>query len=204
LLRLAQHHQAIPHTNLVATAAAALPLIEQFRKSDGSLRIPARELGQIGWDHFVPQWRSWDLTDDFEMMSNGHYLYARGADRIHIHCAHQNAAWIGPKRCKLVEAPLGGTIDSELPRYMGAHPYATRLEDEMVALGLGSTDPPVGKVPFAEYKAEFWRFIGNNRDFIPYFAQPCPVPLATVDHAYPSADHLQTRINRLMERLETP
>lgn len=200
LLRLAEHHDAIPHTGF-SVNRSAYPPIDNHRQHNGTLRIPARNLGQISIDHMITPWCNWELADNFDLIPPAHYLYVRGADRYNIHTAHQNAAWISPDRCRTVTSDLGGTIDSELPRYMGANPYAPRLEDQMTMLALGGNGPPTEPIPFAEWKAWFWSFIGHNRQFLPYFTQPCPVP---APFCAPLPDHkrLAERIDRLMQRLD--
>lgn len=201
LLRLGAHHQAIPHTGFATERVPTLAALEPFLQG-GVLRIPAPDLGQIGWDNLVTPWRGWALTEDMDMMPEAHWMHARGTDRVHLHSAHQSAGWIGPDLCKRVTAPLGGTVDSELPRYMGNAPYATQLADEMTMVALAGSSPQTGLTPFARYKTEFWRFIGNNREFLPYMAQPCPVPLASLDPEQASVDELNARAARLMAALE--
>lgn len=202
LSRLAKTHAAIAHTGFAIVANTGLRVLDHFRRGD-RLKISAQMLGQIGWEHLNPQWASWtmDGITDFAMMPNSHYIHWRGRNSVRIHCAHQSAAWISPERCKLATAGYGGTIDSELPRYMAGDFYSPTLEDEMTYVVIAGASEPTPRIPFEEFKAEFWRFIGDNRAFLPYFTNPCPVPVDEDENA-PSDDELDARMDRLMAKLE--
>lgn len=202
LMRLAEKHDAIHHTGFAIVATTGLPALEDYRLGD-RLVMTARQLGAIGWEHLNPQWASWTMNgiEDFAEMPNSHYIHWRGRSSVHIHCAHQSAAWIGPDRCQKVKPSIGGTVDSELPRYMAGPAYAPRLEDGLAYLVIAGASEPTPRVPFEEFRAEFWRFIGGSRDFLPYFTTPCPVPVPE-DDRYPSETELDHRMARLMAKLE--
>lgn len=205
LLELAKEHDAIAHTGLAIVAETGLPILDRFRWSDGALVISARALGWVGWHHLNPQWASWtmDGIDRFIDMPNSHYIHWRGRDSVRIHCAHQSAAWIGNEQCQKVERGLGGTVDSELPRYLGDEFYAPRLDDEMVYIVIAGASAPTPRVPFADFKSEFWRFLGGTREgnrFLPYFTTPCPVPLPRDGNA-PADAELDSLLKRLMAKL---
>lgn len=205
LLELAEEHEAIAQTGFAIVSGTGLPALAAYRK--GALVIPPGELGRIGWEHLNPQWASWtmDGITDFEEMPNSHYIHWRGRDSVRIHCAHQTATWIGPERCRQVEPGLGGTVDSELPRYIAGDFYAPRLSDEMVYVVIAGASAPTPRISFADYKAEFWRFLGADRPeldnrFVPYFSRPCPLPVP-YDGNCPDDPELDARLGRLMEKL---
>ncbi len=201
LMNLTKKHQAIAHTGFAFVSHTALPVLDRFCRY-GLLTITASELGKIGWEHLNPQWASWTMDGiiDFDEMPDSHYIHWRGQDHVRIHCAHQSAAWIGPERCKKVTAELGGTVDSELPRYMAGDFYQPVLSDEMTYAVIAGVSPIVPRVPFDKFKADFWRFIGDNRAFLPIFSKPCVVP-APFNESAPDNAELDLRMVRLMERL---
>ena len=209
LLRLAKEHEAIADTSLVLSADAA-PLLRAYRQKDGSLSIPGWALGYLSVERMARAWKTWSMDGitDFEQMPCSHYVHVRSRDTVRVHCAHKNAAWMSNARCQKVEPGLGGTIDSELPRYLAGSFYTPKITDDMVGVGFAN-DEGDGQVPlqaFADYKAEFWRFIGGKDErprenhFLPYFTNPCEFP-APHDEQYPDGAELDARFGRLMEKL---
>jgi hypothetical protein len=202
--RLSLRHEAIAHTGFAIVDWSGLPALDWYRRGR-TLPLSAEHLGHIGWSHLNPQWASWNMNavpDDFSMMPNSHYIHWRGRDTVRIHCAHQSAAWIGPERCRKVEPPLGGTIDSELPRYFaGAEPYQPVRDDDMAYIVIAGATQPEPLVPFDEFKAEFWRFIGDNRAFLPIWEKPC-VMRVPVDESAPSDAELDRRLAGMLAKLE--
>lgn len=201
---LTKRHEAIAHTGFAIVADTGLPVLDEYRRGR-ALPLSAKHLGYIGWSHLNPQWASWtmdNVPDDFAMMPNSHYIHWRGRDTVRIHCAHQSAAWIGPERCRLVQPPLGGTIDSELPRYFaGAEPYQPVRDDEMAYIVIAGATQPEPLVPFEAFRSEFWRFIGDNRAFLPIWSKPC-IMRVPFDASAPSDEELDERLERMMAKLE--
>ncbi len=202
LLRLAEHHDAIAHTGFAITSATGCPALDHYRHGD-TLRISALDLGAISWKHLNSEWVSWtmDGITDFTEMPNAHLIHWRARDHIRIHSAHQNAAWISSERCKRAGTGVGGTIDSELPRYMGGEFYQPTLLDNMACISIAGTTVPTPRIGFDVYRKEFWRFIGNDERFLPYFTRPVVVP-APYDYDAPSDVEIDERFARLMALLE--
>lgn len=202
LARLAERHDAISHTGFAIKDWSGLPAIDALRVDGAALALSAEALGAIGWEHLNPQWASWtmDGITDFREMPNSYYIHWRGQRSVRIHCAHQSAAWIGPERCMKVTPNYAGTIDSELPRYMAGDTYTPTLTDDMVFVCISMEAPPVPRVSFDAFAAEMWRFIGGNREFLPYFRTPVHVP-APLDERAPSEAELDARMGQLMQRL---
>jgi len=211
LERLGKQHAAIAHTGFAIVPRTGLPVLDGFRQAS-TLKISAADLGRIGWEHLNPQWASWTMDDitDFQssgengqlpLMPSSHYIHWRGRDAYRIHCAHQSAAWISPERCKQVTPELGGTVDSELPRYLAGDFYAPTLADDMTYIVIACESPVDGRVPFEVFQKEFWRFIGSDRRFMPYFLAPCVVP-APHDESAPDDAELDRRLAALIARLE--
>lgn len=205
LERLAKTHDAMAQTALTVEAFGALPAIEKYRQADGSIAVPGWQLAYIGVEHMAPDWASWNMDGitDFSEMPSSHYIHFRSKDTIRAHCAHKNVAWINNDRCTRIEPHLGGTLDSELPRYIAGGFYTPRLEDDMAVLSLSGHNPPVGRQPWASYKRGFWDFIGNggkNNRFLPYWLHGCEWP-APYDGSRPDRAEIDATFGRLMEKL---
>lgn len=209
LERLSLRHDAIVHTGFAIVADTGLVALDPYRREDDDgqrLYISPESLGRIGRQYLNPQWASWSMDDiaaDFKEMpdSYSHYIHWRGRDHFRIHCPHQSAVWISPERCRKVEQPLGGTVDSELPRYLAGSFYQPTLDDEMTYIVIAEEGVPAPRVPFEKFRHDFWRFIGDNRDFLPVFFRPCVVP-ARLDPNAPSNEELDSRMDRMMAKLE--
>ncbi len=200
LLRLSVTHDAIAHTGFAIVAKTGLPALDAFRRGK-RLAVSAEDLGRLGWRHLNPQWKSWGLGDDLESLPDSHWVYSRGRESVRIHTSHQSAVWMSPERCRAAGTGIGGTVDSELPRYLGSGHYTPTLADEMVYCVIAHETQPTPRIGLEAFRRDFWRFIGDNRAFLPYFAHAVHVPVALDDDA-PGDFELDLRMERLMEALE--
>lgn len=203
LMRLAETHEAVVHTGFAFDPWNAMPLIEAYRRGD-ALPIPAADLGAIGWKYLNPQWASWTMDtvpEDFSAMPNSHWIHWRGQRSVRIHSAHQSPVWIGPERCKGVAPNFGGTLDSELPRYVAGDFHTPTLADDMAYVVIGGSNPTTPQIDWETFKREFWMFIGDNKAFLPFFRSAVHVPVP-FDAAAPSDDVLDARFREFITRLE--
>ncbi len=203
LLDMTERHDAMVQSALVMSKDTGRAALERIRQGRTIFMASAAELGRIGWENMNPQWASWTMDGnvDFNDMPWSHFLFWRGKDTVRIHCAHANPIWISTARCAKAGTALGGTIDSELPRYVAGDFYAPKISDQLVCISMCSEGPTTPRIPFAHYQEEFWKFIGNNRDFLPFFTAPGVVPIPFDDSA-PDDAELDRRLARLMARLE--
>lgn len=204
LLYLAQYFDGIVHSGFNSIINQAVPLLERYRTDYGTLSVPAPVLGQIGLDHIVPQydWCMDDVDEDLSMMPQGHLIYWRGRDHARIHSPHLNVSWISPVQCRRVTQPLGGTLDSELPRYVGAPFYSPQLSDNMVMMPLAGNESermPIVRMPRDQWRQHFLDLIDRRPEYLPYFKTPCVVPLDRFDESKPSNTELDRRMAKLME-----
>lgn len=179
---LSRHHNAIAHSNL--TAAHGRPVTERFntfRKIDGSLVVPARELGDIGWRHLHDVKRG--EVRDVTALPAYHFLFWRGDDYVRIHSPHCNAGWMSPDLCR--RAPrddakaLGGhTLDSAVPFFLGSRPYHVSLTDEMVVTDLyDGVLPARGEVTSHHWVPIYRAATLGKAAYLPYFSAPTMVPV---------------------------
>lgn len=205
LIELAEHYDGIAQNGLTISFGGAEPLLEGFRQPNGTLAVPARSLGQIGWDNLVGEWKSWgmdDIDDPRDEMPNSHFIHYRARDAVHIHSAHMSAVWMGAAKCQAAGTGLGGTIDSELPRYVGRDFYIPTAHDDMsyVALDDGRGEP-TAHTTFDAFKSSLLQLIDHRQDFMDYFRTPCVVP-ALSDGRYPPNDVIEKRFGDLMAMIE--
>jgi hypothetical protein len=202
LLWLAWKHPAIIQTSLTSMAAELTPLLEPFRAGDNSLGIAAPLLGRLGWETMTKQWRSWSLdgNETLEQMPNTDFFFWRGSDHVRMHCAHQNLMWLSPNRCRHVTTELGGTMDSELPRYTRDYCFTPQLTDDMAFIALANGGPPAPVVDFAKFRQDFIANLGGNPAFEKYVRTPCYLPCEPAD-GFPGADALDLRSQQVLQKL---
>lgn len=204
LIKLGQHYDGVAHNGLVVVSDAVTTALEPYRKGV-AIDVPARDLGQLCWEHCVPQWASYTMDgieDPLVEMPNSHLIHWRTENGVRIHSAHMTATWISPRRCGLAGGALGGTIDSELPRYIGPNFYIPQLIDDMAIAALdASRDVPVPRVSFIEFKNSLMQLIGGRQDFLAYFRHPGWLPAKPVG-GFPSNETIELRFQRLMALLE--
>lgn len=203
LLWLAYKHPAIVQTSLTSVSTDVALRLDGFRRIDDSLPVPAAKLGQIGWETMTDQWRSWSLdgNETFDQMPNTDFIFWRGYDHIRMHCAHQNLMWLSPNRCRYVETIIGGTLDSELPRYTRNYCATPQMSDDMAFIALSAGGPPAPTVDFAKFKHDFIANLGGVKDFDRYVRMPCILPCEPAD-GFPTADALDLRFQHVMRKLE--
>jgi hypothetical protein len=109
--------------------------------------------------------------------------------------------WIAPDLCAAVSPEFGGTLDSELPRYLGPSFYIPTADDDMAYCALDDgRSVPTPRVPFDRFKSSLLGDMGGNADFMAYFKTPCVVP-ALPTEGYPTDAEIDQRFSQLVERL---
>jgi hypothetical protein len=203
LLWLAWKHPAIVQTSLTCVEADIGPVLEFHRQPDGSLTVPATRLGTLGSLTMTPQWRSWCLSDNetLEQMPNTDFIFWQGYDHIRMHCAHQNLMWLSPNRCRHADTNVGGTLDSELPRYTHNYCFSPQVEDDMGFIALSGGGEPAPIVDFAKFRKDFWANLDGNKDFEKYVRTPCFLPCEPAD-GFPSGKELDFKFQQVMRKLE--
>lgn len=205
LIELADHYGGVAQNGLTISFGGAEPLLEGFRHPNGTLAVPARALGQIGWENLVGEWKSWsmdEIEDPLAEMPNSHFIHWRARDSVRIHSAHMSAVWMSTAKCQAAGTGLGGTIDSELPRYVGQDFYIPAAHDDMsyVALDDGR-GAPTARTSFNAFKSSLLQLIDRRQDFMEYFRTPCIVPALPLD-GFPADDEVEQRFQRLMALME--
>lgn len=169
----------IAQTGISADIHSCLPDIETFRQEDGSLVIPDRELGDMGFRHLHKQMRGnimgkADIATD---MPNSHYMFWVGRDKLHVNCCHMNAVWIPPSKTAIAPIKLYNAIDTMLPMFM---PEKVYIPDGLDGLGFlevsdNLKNESAARVDFANYAAQAWNQVHLSDDWNPFFEASCEV-----------------------------
>jgi hypothetical protein len=153
----------------------------------------------------VGEWKSWTMDgieDPVLEMPNSHFIHWRGPDSVRIHSAHMSPVWMSPARCSAVTAVVGGTLDSELPRYVGRDFHIPVAADEMTYVALDeSRSTATARTSFGAFKSSLLQLIAYRQDFLDIFRTPSWVPALPVD-GFPADDEVERRFQRLMALIE--
>lgn len=171
----------IAQTGISADIHACLEELEAFRQEDGSLVIPDRELGDLGWRHLHKQMKGnvmgrSDLATD---MPNSHYLFWVGKDKLHVNCCHMNAVWIPPEKTAKAPIKLYNALDTMLPAFMPETVYIPDDQDGLTFLEVSDEkkNESAARVDFATYAAQAWNTVHLSDDWTPFFEAACEIPI---------------------------
>lgn len=204
---LARHHPAVAHSNLTATVSPKVEeCLKPFRRIEGSLVVPARDLGDMGFRLRHPI-KPPEVRDE-KRPPACHYLWWRGHDYAEIHSAHCNAAWMSPDLCRRAprddnNAMAGFTVDAAIPFFLGPKVYHPDLADEMVITDLYDTEMPERpQVPLDRWAQIFRSAAFNSPKYVPMFKGASMVPL------HPRADGLsdneiERQVGVLLKEIES-
>jgi hypothetical protein len=206
LLRLAETNDCIAQTGISGDIEKCLPELEQWRKEDGSLEIPALELGDMGWRHLHKQTRynlmnKVDMTEGFPQ---SHFQCWQGEDKLYLYCCHMNAAWMAPNVCRDAPVRLHNALDTELPYFMT--PNATvcvpDASDGMTFIELSDDTKTSGDalVPFGEFAAQCWGTVHWRDDWLPFFKVANEVPIKP-QAEFLAVEEIQRRQNSIVQAL---
>jgi hypothetical protein len=181
IFRLGEKHDAICQLGISATAEAAFADIELWRLPDGSLSVPGRELGDIGWRHLHKQmhpgmqngkWAEPGLPSTF-------WTSWQGRDKLHLYSCHMNPAWLSPKLCALAQTRIPATVDSELPAFIPGDFYVPKVEDGLTFIEV--SDDSKWSLPKAEsfehFSDQAWSTIKFDHAYLPYYQRVCEFPI---------------------------
>jgi hypothetical protein len=207
LLRLAaEGNDCIAQTSISGDIAACLPELEQWRKENGSLEIPAVEVGDLGWRHLHMQTRynlmnKVDITKEFPKT---HFQCWQGEDTLYLYCCHMNATYLSADVCKQAPVRLHNALDTELPYFMPANTTVCvpDASDGMTFIEL-SDDSKAGAgdmVPFAEFAAQCWSTVHYRDDWLPFFKVANEVPIKPQAEFMP-VEEIQKKQNSIVQAL---
>lgn len=206
LFRLALDNDCIAQTSISGDIEKCVPELEQWRQEDGSLAIPAVEVGDMGWRHMHGQTRynlmnGVDISKEFP---NTHFQCWQGKDKLYLYCCHMNATWMAASVCREAPVRLHNALDTELPYFMP--PNATvcvpEASDGMTFIEL-SDDAKLGgagMVPFADFAAQCWQTVHFRDDWLPFFKVANEVPIKE-QAEFLAEDDIYKRQNSIVQAL---
>lgn len=182
LVGLTGEHQAIAQMTIsgqLETAAADL----NAHRSNGILKIPARDLGSIANAHFHQQTKPFVLNDlPPGQMAPTPYFVWRLADRLIIHCCHMNPEWMSPQVCQNVPEPnastIVGALDCSLPYVFPEQWFTPGLEHEMTCIEFSDADKPKRTSgPIEDMTDLAWHVMRFGNDYEPFLCRQSVIPL---------------------------
>ena len=116
----------------IETAGAEL---DACRHADGSLRIGARQLGDLAWRHLHQQTKAVLLDGHaLDTLPRSNVMLWRGKDALHLAGPFGNPVWMSPQLCRFAPIVAPTTLDAELPALMPGGFLLPRPEDDMVCV----------------------------------------------------------------------
>lgn len=116
----------------IETAQAEL---DAHLHEDGSMRIPARSLGDLAWRHLHQQTKAVLLDGHAaETLPRSNVMLWRGKDALHLAGPFGNPVWMSPQLCRFAPIVAPTTLDAELPALMPGGFLLPRPEDDMVCV----------------------------------------------------------------------
>lgn len=202
LLELGATHAAVANLALTTAVDFSRPALERWRTADGTLDIPARELGQIGCDHMIGEVRGWSMNDaeGLTKLPRAHVVYWRGRNAVRVHCPHLTPIWISPERCRQAPPTFQGTLDSEVARYAGESFHAPQAGDDMAMITVNDDWPASPRVGFEAFVTGIRDVLRPNPGNLAYFKMPCIVPTLPDASGLPD-DEIERQFNEVMKRL---
>jgi hypothetical protein len=185
----------IAQTGISADIHTCLPELDQWRDKQvwldeaetvrnpnhGSLVIPDRELGDLGFRHLHKQMRGniMGKADLATSMPNSHYMFWVGKDKLHVNCCHMNAVWIPPSKTAKSPIKLYNAIDTMLPMFMPERVYIPDDQDGLGFLEISDNlkNESHPRVDFATYAACAWNQVHLSDDWNPFFEASCEIPI---------------------------
>jgi hypothetical protein len=182
LFRLGEKHEAICQLGITAAEAGAAPEIDGWRQPDGSLAVPSRSLGDIGWRHLHKQMLP-GIMNGPRHIPEGHpptfWTGWQGREELHLYSCHMNPAWLSPRLCALAPTRIPATVDSELPAFIPGDFYVPTVEDGLTFIEI--SDDAKWDLPkhptFEDFSLQCWSTIKFDDAYMPYFKRVSKFPI---------------------------
>lgn len=207
LFRLIEKHpQGICHYSLSCQLEGAAPAIEKFR-SNGSLAIPAADLGTLAFQHQHQQTKPFIVNDLAPgRMSPTAYLVWRGMDRLWLHCPHTNPVYLSPIDCLSLRTPNVKTVvaalDLRCPYVFSRAPYVPTIEDNMQVIEVSDVSKEERTdASWEEFAKLTWAVMRWRDDFLPFWTRPSVLAIREHDKPYVEEEEARRQFAAIFDRL---
>lgn len=200
LKRLGAIHRNIAHGGL-NVARPPYAQFEVYRQPNGSLAIPARVLGTVGWQNTIMCPMN-DRTPD--AMPDEHYQVWRARDRAMLFNCYANPAYMTPMICRKMDSPnmTTGTLDCHTKALFRGDFCIPTVDDDMAFLSLGNAVQGTGRAAnyttLDAFLSRMWREIDGQTDLLPYYLRPTEIA-AEIDETAPMADEVMAQQTALVD-----
>ena len=182
LFRLGKKHDAICQLGITAAEGPAAPEVDAWRQPDGSLAVPSRSLGDIGWRHLHKQMIP-GLMNGPKCVPGAYpptfWTGWQGHDRLHLYSCHMNPAWLSSRLCALAPTRIPATVDSELPAFIKGEFYVPTVDDNLTFLEISDDAKwELPKLPtFEDFSLQCWSTVKFDHAYMPYFNRVSEIPI---------------------------
>jgi hypothetical protein len=170
LSKLGEDHHAIAQlcTSMLLDEASDTA-INAYRAGP-TLAIPGPELTRLGWKHLHPQTRGAILTDP-NRWPQMHLVAWPGETRLHMHCPHQNPAWLSATACQMAPMVAPISLDAELPLLMPGKFMVPKPEHGLQCVEVSGLDKPAVEQTwnFAQFAYNLWVQSNGEPDGMRFF-----------------------------------
>jgi hypothetical protein len=197
LRRVGAIYRNVAHGGLNVSVLVAEEL-EAYRRADGSLAVPARDLTTIGWNNTVMGPMNGCTPD---RMPDQHYQVSRARDRVLLFNCYANPAYITPHVCQMMDTPTmtTGTLDCHTKGLFAGDFYAPTAHDDMAFLSLDNgSQPATAHTTLDVVLDRMWREIGGLSGLLSYYLRPTEMP-AAIDEAAPTAEEVMAQQAALVD-----
>lgn len=179
--RLAVDHHGIAHLGMSTDEVGACKRLESFRQPDGSLAVPALELGTIGWQNLHPRMKAFvmDASSMPDRMPLSHFMAWRARDKVVLSSCHMNVAYLSAQLCAKAPKVYPATIDTELPQLMGPAGYVPTVDDGLTFIELSGPDKayPETRAPIEKFMHNAWMQARFRVDYLDWTRRRCVIPV---------------------------
>lgn len=182
LERLSQTHEAICQTGISADVDGVWKCLEAHRLPDGTIPIPDRDLGTIGWANLHKQTQACLMVPGSipTSLPDSHFMLWQGKDKLHLYCCHMNAAYMSPRLCNMAKPRIPATLDAELPSFMPPDNFYVPTAEDGVTFIEVSDDSKWSQPKRVNLEKFAERCFSQTRwqdDWLPWFRKVCEVPI---------------------------
>lgn len=177
LSALALKYRNIVHGGMNVAGELMTGDLEKYRAADGSIDIPARDLGTIGWNNSIMCAMNNNKPD---RMPDEHYQVWRARDRVMLFNCYANPVYIRPEVGRLLDRSetCTGTIDCQTQALFGTDFYVPALTDDMtfVALTNAATLAPANNfTTIDKFLERMWSEIAGRPERLVYYLTPTEI-----------------------------